>query len=58
MAALKFFKVTALPVTLEPHSVYLVAPSAKPDFVEIYATNKDATVVKRVVNTDDIQQMI
>lgn len=58
MAALKFFKVTALPVTLEPHSIYLVAPAAKPNFVEIYVTNNDATVVKRVVNTDDIQQMI
>jgi hypothetical protein len=58
MAAIKIFKVTALPVTLEPHSMYLVAPAARPDFVEIYVTNNDATVVKRVVNTDDIQQMI
>jgi hypothetical protein len=35
-----------------------VAPTAKPNYVEMYVTNADATVTKRVITSDDIQAMI
>lgn len=58
MAAIKFSKVTTLPAVLEGHTMYLVAPVAKPNHVEVYVTSADASVVKRIVNIDDIQSMI
>ena len=58
MAAIKFFKVTTLPAVLEGHAVYYVAPVAKPNHVEMYVTSADASVVRRIVNIDDIQSMI
>mgnify|MGYP001627071213 CR=1 FL=1 len=58
MAAIKFFKVTTLPAVLEGHAVYYVAPVSKPNHVEMYVTNADASAVRRIVNIDDIQSMI
>lgn len=58
MATIKFFKVTTLPAVLEGHSIYYVAPAAKPNHVEMYVTSADASVVRRIVNIDDIQSMI
>jgi hypothetical protein len=58
MAVIKIHKVTALPASLDGHAVYLVAPAAKPNYVEMYVTNADGTVTKRVINSDDIQAMI
>lgn len=57
MARIKFFKETALPGTLQAHSVYLVNPTAKPDFVEIYVTNASA-VAKRIIDETRVQAMI
>lgn len=56
--AVKIFKTTTLPAVLEGHAIYLVAPAAKPNHVEIFVTSADASVVKRVVNIDDIQSMV
>lgn len=58
MAAIKIFKVTTLPATLEGHAMYLVAPSSKPNHLEVFVTSADASAVKRIVNIDDIQSMI
>jgi hypothetical protein len=58
MSVIKIHKVTALPTPVEGHAVYLVAPASKPDYVEMYVTNADATVTRRVINSDDIQAMI
>ena len=58
MAAIKFSKVTTLPAVLEGHTMYMVAPVAKPNHVEFYVTSADASVIKRIVNIDDIQAMI
>jgi hypothetical protein len=58
MAVIKIHKTTSLPGTLEGHSVYLVAPSAKPDYVEMYVTNADGSAARRIINSDDIQAMI
>jgi len=58
MATYKIFKETALPGTLEANSIYLIAPTAKPNYVEMYVTGTTNSIVKRVINSDDIQAMI
>lgn len=58
MAKYQVFKETALPGTLQPHSIYLVAPAGTPDYVEIYVTGALASTVKRVIKQSDIQSMI
>jgi hypothetical protein len=58
MAVIRIHKTTTMPGTLEGHSVYLVAPAAKPDYVEMYVTNADGSQARRIINSDDIQAMI
>lgn len=58
MPVIKIHKTTTLPGTLEGHSVYLVAPAAKPDYVEMYVTNADATAVRRVITEQDVINLI
>ena len=58
MASYKIFKETALPGTLQPHAIYLIAPAARPDFVEMYVTGAVATTVKRVIDAAHVQSMI
>jgi hypothetical protein len=55
----KVFKETALPATLQPHSVYFIAPSGTPDLLEIFVTNAAGTTPHRhVINKSEIQTMI
>lgn len=58
MAEYKIWKETALPGTLEAHSIYLIAPAAKPDYVEVYVTGASGSTVKRVIDEDDVQALI
>jgi D-alanyl-D-alanine dipeptidase len=60
MAEYKVFKELELPaeVNLEPHSIYLVAPAARPDYVEIYVTGASTSTIKRVIDQSDVQSMI
>ena len=58
MAVVQIFRETALPGTLQANSIYLVAPTAKPAYVELYVTGTSASTVKRIINSDDIQTMI
>ena len=58
MAAVKIYRETALPGTLQANSVYLIAPAGSPNYVEMYVTGTAATTVKRIINEDDIQAMI
>lgn len=58
MATYKIYKETALPGTLTAHSVYLVAPPQRPDYVEIYVTGASASTIKRVIDQDDVQSLI
>jgi len=58
MAVVKIHKTTALPTTLEGHAVYLVAPTSKPNYVEMYVTSADGSTARRIINSDDIQAMI
>lgn len=54
---LKIFKETALPGSLQPNSVYLVAPSSS-NYVEMYVTGTSASTVRRVISEADVQAMI
>ena len=58
MANYQIFKETALPGTLQPHSIYLIAPTARPAFVEMYVTGASAATVKRVIDAVRVQEMI
>lgn len=53
MSNLKIFKETALPTPLEPNAMYLIAPPAKPNYVEVYVTSKTGAA-RRVVGEDDV----
>jgi hypothetical protein len=55
--SLKFFRETTLPGTLQPYSIYMIAPTARPDYVEIYVTDA-AGLAKRVINQADIELLI
>ncbi len=59
MAVIKFHKTTALPATLEPNSVYMVAPtSGNPNYVEVYVTDSSGTNTRRVLNENDVNNLI
>lgn len=58
MAAVKIYRETALPGSLQANSVYLIAPAGSPNYVEMYVTGTSAATVKRIINEDDIQAMI
>jgi hypothetical protein len=55
--ALKIFRETALPGLLVPYAIYMIAPTARPDYVEMYVTDADGNP-KRIINQDDINTMI
>ena len=56
--AIKIHRLTALPGTLEPDSIYYIAPAGKPNYVETYIVGNIAGSVRRVINEDDILTMI
>lgn len=58
MSTFKIYRETALPGTLQPYSVYLIAPASDPTLVEVVVTNSDATANRHVINKADIQSMI
>jgi hypothetical protein len=55
--ALRIFRETALPSTLLPYSIYMIAPAARPEYVEIYVTDSTG-LAKRVINKADIDALI
>lgn len=57
MATFSVHRVTALPDPLVASAIYVVAPPAKPDYVELYVTGNTASA-KRLLTGDDIQAMI
>lgn len=58
MPVLNLFRETSLPSTLNPNSIYLIAPTNKPDYVEMYVVGNTSSAVRRIINSDDIQAMI
>jgi hypothetical protein len=58
MATFRIFRETALPGTLQPYAMYVVAPASKPNYVEIYVTNSTGSAARRILTDTDIQGMI
>jgi hypothetical protein len=58
MTTFKVFRETALPSTLQPYAIYFVAPSAKPNYVEIYVSDATGAFAKRVITDNDVQALI
>jgi hypothetical protein len=58
MAVFKVFRETALPGSLDPYSVYFVAPAAKPDYIELYVSDSTGTGVRRIIDSEDVQNLI
>lgn len=55
----KTHRVTELPSPLEAYAVYFVAPAAgNPDYVEIYVTSSDGLSARRVINVQDVNNLI
>ena len=57
-SVLKIFKETILPSTLQPNSLYMVAPVDNPTYVEFYVTGLEASVVRRTLNQADIAAIV
>ena len=55
MSKFNIYKELALPNQLSPNSIYLI-PNG--DFVNVYITGKDANITKRILNQNDILQLI
>ncbi len=52
-------KLTTVPsVPTTPHTVFYVAPTETPNYVEIYISNASGDAIKRVINKSDIDMMI
>jgi hypothetical protein len=58
MANFKIFRETAVPGSLQPSAIYIIAPPSKPDYVEIYVTNSTGSAARRIPTDTDIQGMI
>jgi hypothetical protein len=58
MSAFKVHKTTSLPSILDSHAIYLVAPAARPNYVEMYVTDASGSVARRIINSDDVQSII
>lgn len=58
MANFLAHKVTALPGTLQPDSIYFVAPAARPNYVEVYVSNAAGDASRKIIDQPDIQAMI
>ena len=53
----KSFKETSLPVQLQAHSIYYIAPPDKPDYVEIYVTDASGRA-KRLFGENDVKTLL
>jgi hypothetical protein len=52
-------KLTAVPsLPCAPNAVFFVAPTSKPNYVEIYVSNSAGTALKRLLTDADIQALI
>lgn len=53
----KVFKETALPSSLQPNSIYLVAPASSQEYVEMYVTTQDGRA-RRHLNEADVKRIL
>jgi len=58
MSVVKIHRTTALPQTLEANSIYIVAPPNTQDYAEVYITGNTASVVRRLLNKQDVENIV
>jgi hypothetical protein len=58
MAQLKISKVTSLPGTFDPSTLYLVSDAVRTDDVNIYVSNSAGTAVKHVPTFAELETMV
>lgn len=58
MAEFRIFRETSLPATMQPRSVYLVAPTTSTDYVEMYVTDATGANARRIIKESDVTTMI
>lgn len=55
----KPFKLTAVPsLPCDPNAVFFVAPTGKPNYIEVYISNNAGTALRRLLTDTDIQGLI
>ena len=55
----KPFKLTAVPtLPCDANAIFIVAPTGKPNYIEIYVSNNAGTALKRLLTDTDIQALI
>lgn len=55
---LRVFKETAVPATLAPNAMYLVAPAGRPNDLEIFVTDNTGTVIRGTMTRAVVEQML
>ena len=58
MTAVRIFKETAVPSTLEPNAIYLVGPANDPATLEVYVVNSAGDAYRKTPGTTEIQALI
>lgn len=56
---INFYKVTALPSSIEPNSIYFVAPTGAPaDYLEVYVSSSDGAATRHIPTKAEITSWI
>lgn len=55
---LRIHKLTALPSSITPNTMYIIAPPGSPNYIEIYVSNQSGTAIRRVINESDVMTLI
>lgn len=55
---IKFHRLTGLPQTFEPNSIYVISKPNEDTYAELYITGLTGNVVRRLPNKEDIENLI
>jgi len=58
MATFQVFKETALPGSLQPNSIYFIAPASPAGRLDVYVSNSAGNAVRRTISQAEIQALI
>lgn len=58
MSTINIFKEKVLPSSLIANSIYLIAKDSDQEYVEMFITGKTSNIIRRIINTTDVQSMI
>lgn len=58
MASILFEKRASLPTTLNPNTIYLIPSQVDSSYLDIYVSDSTGTTAKKIVNKDDIDNIV